>query len=90
MARREIKRTQQYELAVANLGETFSNARKIITGAEWSLGRSPESDGVQDRESGVWRACLLGPGFPEHHIYYGFDDSEIRFLTIKPCGGQAL
>jgi len=85
MARRDIKRTQQYELAVANLGENFPIARKVIKGAEWSICRSPESDGIQDKESGVWRACLLGSGFPDQHIYYVFDDKTIKFLTLRSC-----
>jgi len=85
---RDAKKTPQYDLAVANIGEEFERAHAIIVGAEWSLRRSPDSDGIRIAAIDVWRARVAGPGFPSHFIYYDFDDSEIRFLTIKPCGGE--
>ena len=85
MALRKVIRHPQYELAVANIGEEFDRARQVIAGAEWSIRRSPEGDGICDAEIDVWRARLFGPGFPSHFIYYAFDDKAVRFLTIKRC-----
>jgi len=73
-------------LAVANIAEEFERARQVIAGAEWSLRRAPETDGIRIKEIDVWRAHLIGPpGFPDHFIFYVFTDNEIKFLTIKRC-----
>jgi len=83
MKKRKIARRPEYELAVANIGEEYARARQFIAGAEWSISRSPESDGVCIPEIDVWQASLSGPGFPSHYIYYTFDDTTVRFLAIQ-------
>lgn len=85
MSLRKVVKHQNYELAVANLGEEYDRARQIIAGAEWSIRRSPDTDGIKDVNHDIWRARVSGPGFPSHFIYYVFDDLSIKFLTIKLC-----
>lgn len=85
MSLRKVVKHPGYELAVANIGEEFDRARQIFAGPEWSIRRSPDSDGIIIAEIDVWRAKLSGPGFPSHFIYYAFDDETVRFLAIKRC-----
>ncbi len=83
MPKRKVVKHPNYELAVANLAEEFDRAREIIAGAEWSIQRSPESDGIRIKDIDVWQAKLLAPSFPSQLIFYVFDDEKVTFLTIK-------
>jgi len=88
MKKRKIVRHPEYELAVANIGEEYERSRQFITGAEWSISRSPESDGICIQKYDVWQASLSGDGFPRHYIYYTFDDTTVKFLTIQRRGDE--
>jgi len=85
MPQRKVIKHPQYELAVANIGEEFEGARKVIAGAEWSIRRSPKTDGIRIAKIDARRARVMGVDFPSHFIYCSFTDKTIKFLTIKPC-----
>ncbi len=81
---RRIVHHPKYDKLVEELSTKYPRLPEILVGAEWSIVRSPESDGIRATENEIWRARISGPGLPEHWIYYNFDAREVRFLTVTP------
>ena len=84
---RKIIKKPQYEEAVEQILKKFGISIDMFTGAEWSLCRTPEQDGVFNQEIGVWQATIVSvekTDFPPHRILYAFDDRELRLLTVIP------
>ena len=84
MPDRHIKKHVRYKEAVEKLANKFERAREVLSGAEWVLARSPE-EGIYISSIDVFRALLICPDpMPNVHIYYAFDDRQIRLLTVTP------
>lgn len=87
MPSRQAKRHAKYDEARQQVESQFPRAREVLDGAEWSILRAPDEDGVADPDLGVRIATVEGqPGvdFPRHQIFYTFDDKHVHFLTLLP------
>ncbi len=84
MPDRHIKKHARYKAAVDKLSNKLPRAQEVFRGAEWVLARSPE-EGIYISDIDVFRALLICPEpMPSVHIYYAFNDRQIRLLTVVP------
>jgi hypothetical protein len=83
---RRAKRHKKFDLCVERLHGMFPDLRavELVKGAIWSITRTPEQDGVEIADIGIWQARLIpsSPPPPELLLFYSFNDTLVHFLTI--------
>jgi len=88
--RRGIVRHPKFEQALEQISAVFPRAVEVIEGAEWSLARNAEHDGVKIAEIGVWQARLAGSILlPPALLYYTFTPRILQMLLIVLANEQS-
>lgn len=80
---REIVRSQRFRDSLRLILEIYPRAEEVITGLEWSLSRSPDTDGIHVGD-GVWQCHLMKcRALPEALVHYAFTASQVVLVDIN-------
>jgi len=80
---RNVRRHQRFLDALRVILRAYPRAEEVIRGAEWSIARAPDRDGVHVGGN-VWQAKLTKSwAMPEARLYYTFDDRHVNMMDIS-------
>lgn len=82
-SRRGVVRDKRYSDALATILKGHPRAEEVINGAEWSIARDPERDGVRIGDN-VWQSRLAkSPAMPAALLYYSFTPRILFMLDLR-------
>ncbi len=79
---RSIDRSQRFNDSLRLILTIYPDADEVIKGLEWSLARSPNTDGIHVGDN-VWQCHLMKcRAMPEALIYYVFTAMRVLMIDI--------